>query len=228
MPNGFEQLRSWLPEFVVDRLNPHATVTTDVARELIGDALSTTLVVIGVLLASSLLGGLRNMLFSRTLFRKTGRFMAFIRKASALAVVAAPWWSVWQMVEGGGVSAGAEAIMVLAIIVWICACAVDHSGAWLDKDGAIIQLRSGFAIFAVRKVAIHLQQALLDPLVGAPLGSAVTSHAQRRRFRLAAVDVESWRLLRDQLGRNEAITFLQSALAPYMLRLDVEGLPGDG
>ncbi len=225
MLSGFEQLRTWLPEMVVDALNPHATVTTEVARELIGNAVSTTLIAVGVLFAASLIGGLRNVLLRRALYRKAGRFLAFVRNVCSLAVIAAPWWAVWQMIDGDVPGDGVEIIVVLGALGWILACVVDHSCVWLDQDGATIELRRGFAVFPIRRVAVHLDRALLDPKRRSPLGKMVTERHEGRRVRSVMLAPEAWQPMVEQLGRVEAIRFLQTALTHYHLDLDVDALP---
>ncbi len=225
MTSGFEELQAWLPEVVFDVLNPHATVTTEVARHLISTALSTTIIALSVLLATSLIGGLRDVVLSRGLHRKTGRLLAFIRKVAFGAVTAAPWWAVWQMADGRVPGAGVEAVVVLGVLAWVFAVTVDHSGVWLDQGEATIHMRRGFAIFRVRRVAIHLERALIDREGGAPIGPVASEQGAERGVRSVSVLPEAWGLLCGQLGQAGAIDFMESALSRYGLGLDVETLP---
>jgi len=162
MPNGFAQLQAWLPDVVLDALNPHATLTSEAARGLIGTAISITLIALGVVAAAFMCGRLRDGLLGRSMVRKTGAFLAFVRKAALLVVIGAPWWAVWQMTQGGDPGKGIEAIGVFAALLWVGACAVDHSAIWLEHGDATIELRRGFAIFPIRRASIPLQELLLD------------------------------------------------------------------
>ena len=225
--NGFEQLQAWIPQPVIDQINPHATVSSGDARELLGAALSTLLVAAGVLLAMSLIGGFRNLLLSRSLFRKTGRFLAFVRKVSVWVVLATPWWAIWQLTEGEVPGKGLVAVAVLAGLAWLAATATDHSGVWLDRRDATIQIRRGFAIFMVDKVAIRLDRAVMDGKRGQPLGPALADLSGSRAGNPVSLAPEAWQTLQKHLDRVSAVDFVTAALASYNLRLIASSLPAE-
>ena len=223
--SGFHQLQTWIPQSVVDQINPHAAVTADKARELVSTALATTLIVVAVLIAVAVLAKMRDGLLGRSLFRKTNRFLAFVRKASTIALLAAPWWAVWKVSEGEVPGGGLVALTFLAALAWLCATAADHSAMWLDRRKATIELRDGFAIFKVKRVSIRLDGALRDARSGQPLTGQLSEASQRRNNLSVSLAPEAWQLVSKQLDRVSALAFLAAALASFGLRVSAPALP---
>lgn len=216
--SGFDQLQTWIPQSVIDQVNLHDAVTAEVARELVGTALSTTLIVIATLLAVAGFGRLRNALFGRAHFRKTAGFLAFTRKVSAIVVAGAPWWPVWQLTEGAPPGDGHVALGAFAALAWACAIAADHSGAWLDRRHGTIELRQGFAIFAVKRLSIQLDRALVDVRSGQPIGGLLSAVRSGRASMPVALAPAAWQAVNQQLDRATALEFMAAALATFGLR----------
>lgn len=222
--SGFEKFETWLPQVLVDLINPHASVASVTARAALSHAISVTLVVLAALLAVGVVGGMRNVLAGRSHHLRTGRFLGLVRKLAALAVIGLPWWSVWQIFDVGVPVEDVDVGVFLAACVWILAVVTDHGHVWHERGAKAVVLRSGFAIFRTTRTRIQLDKAVLwagnrEP-VGDQLGRSVTSG----RLPKVTMDPQAWKALSDGLGRDVALAWLEPLLRGYGLRLQVKAL----